>query len=302
MKLVTSHIMGIRLQDLNLLGLQYSNVPNTTLNELFGVQAGVAVDPGKYPDMAYLAIGNGGHTVATTADGLAYPQLKNHDPQDCALISHLPFVLCLPNEDLSPAVQSNYGMRTPVTINGINYIAYYLRKLDLTNTQVQMLLNTVNNGVTSSVPWVPNSGNLHPTGAIPPSTGVVVTSGQYVSVQAVVQVALADADIQNLMNVAQILYGNTGLAIISEMALVAAQPKLITAQQQGSGTLTYTEAVGAIICSSMSAFYHLPSLNDSLTLAFDVGGAESLYGVGTTPSPSPSPTPTAPTPSPTPTP
>lgn len=289
MKYVTSHIMGIRLQDLKLLGLPYSNVANTTLNELFGIQSGVTVDPGKYPNMGYLAIGNGGHTSATSADGLSYPQLKNHDPQDCALINHLPFALKLPTEDFDSATRAKYGLRVEVTIDGTNYIAYYLRKLDLTNTTVQSLLNTVNDGITTSVPWVPTTANLHPVGQLADTTGVVDTNGQYVSVQAVVDVAFADADIENLLDVAQKLYGTKDLAIISEAALVAGQPKLISAAQQGGGTLTYTEVVSAIVCSSMSAFYHLPSLNDSLTLSFDVGGAESLYGVssGTTPTPSP---------------
>lgn len=279
MKYVTSHIMGIRLQDLKLLGLPYSNVQNSTLNELFNVQAGVAVDPGKYPDMGYLAIGQGGHINEQTADGLGYQQLVNHSPRDCALIKHIPFVLRLPTDDLDPATQAGYAMRTQVTVNGTNYIAYYLRKIDMSQVQVQMLLNTVQDGVITSVPWVPSSDNLHPTATIPSSTGAVTTSGEYVSVQAVVSVTFTQTDIDELMNVAQILYGNSNLAIISEAALVAGFNKTIQAQLSGGGTLTYNEAIGAIICSSMSSYYHLPSLNQSLTLTFDIGGAESLFGV-----------------------
>lgn len=279
MKFITSHVMGIRLQNYKLMGLPYTGVANTTLNELFNIQSGVPTDTGIYPNMKLLAIGNGGHVMGSTGDGLSYPQLVNHSPRDCALINHLPFQLVLASNDLSASDRANYALRVPTTINGQNYIAYYLRLIDLSTVTVNLLDNTVVNGQVSSVPWVPSSSNLHPTATIPSDTGSVQTSSDYVSVEAILNVAFGDSDIEALMNVANILYGTTDLAIISEAALCAAQMKVVSAQQSGGGTLTYTEAVGSIICSSMSCYYHLPSLNQQLTLSFDVGGAESLYGV-----------------------
>lgn len=277
MKYVTSHIMGVRLQDFKLLNKPYTLVPNTTLNELFNIQAGVNVPTNQYPSLGYLAIGNGGHTMATAADGLSYPQLYNHSPTDCALINHIPFIMVPANNDLSSADRANYAMRVPMTVNGVNYIAYYLLKLDLSNVSIQVLSNTVNNGTTTSVPWNPTTANLHPVPTVADSTGAVETSGQYVSVQAVITVSLQASDITNIMNVAQILFNTPNLAIISEAALVAAYPLQVNTSVPGGGTLTYNEAIAATICSSMSAFYSLPSLNDNLTLTFDVGGAESLY-------------------------
>ncbi len=279
MKFVTSHIMGIRLQDIKLTGLPFTLVPNTTLNELFNVQSGVAPDPSVAPVMNYLSIANGGHVAGVAADGTTYPKLVNHGPRDCALINHLPFVLRLPTNDLDPITQANYAMRTQITVGGINYIAYYLRTISMVGVGVSLLENTVANGITTSVPWVPTSANLHPTPTIPSSTGSVTTSGDYVSVQEVLGVTFAQSDIDEFLNVATILYGTPDLAIISEAALVAANPKVISVSASGGGTITYTEAVAATICSSMSAYYHLPSLNQSLVLSFDVGGAESLYGV-----------------------
>lgn len=279
MKYVTSHLMGVRLQNYKLLNLPYTNVPNTTLNELFDVQSGVPVDTGQTPNLAFLAIGNGGHVMGTTADGTSYPKLVNHSPRDCALINHLPFRMVLASADLSAADRANYAMRVPKTVNGVNYIAYYLKKFDLSTVTVTMLDNTVTNGQVSSVPWVPTNSNLHPTPSIPSDTGAVQTTGDYVSVQAVLQAIFTTDDIGYLMDVANILYGTTDLAIVSEAALVAAQIKQVSASISGGGTLTYNEAIGAILCSSESAYYHLPSLNQQLGLTFEVGGAESLYGV-----------------------
>jgi hypothetical protein len=216
--------------------------------------------------------------MQVAADGLSYPQLYNHSPADCALINHIPFVMVPANNDLSPAEMANYAMRVPMQVNGVNYIAYYLLKLNLTNVTVQVLENTVNNGTITSQNWVPTSANLHPVGTVASDTGAVSTNGQYLSAQAVLTVTLGQSDIQNIMNVANILYGTSNLAIISEAALVAAYPLQVTVSAGGgSGNLTYTETISALLCSSMSAFYSLPSLNNNLTLTFDVGGAESLY-------------------------
>lgn len=277
MKNVTSHIMGIYLQDLMLTDEPYALIPNTTLNELFEIQAGVNVPTGQYPTLQYLAIGNGGHTFQTAADGLSYPQLYTHQPTDCALISPIPFVMVPANADLTTQQRELYGMRVPMTVNGVNYIAYYLLRLNYSTVSPQILTNTVNNGVVTSAAWVPTGANLHPTPVVASNTGAVQTNGQYVSMQEIVPVTLGETDIQNIMNVATILYGNANLAIISEAALVAAYPLQVTTQVTGGGTLSYTEAIAATICTSLSCFYSLPSLNNNLTLNFDVGGAESLY-------------------------
>jgi hypothetical protein len=277
MKYVTSHIMGIYLQDLMLTAEPYALIPDTTLNELFEVQAGVNVPTNQYPTLQYLAIGNGGHKMQQAADGLSYPQLYTHQPTDCALISHIPFVMVPANADLTQQQRALYGMRVPMTVAGVNYIAYYLLKLNYDTVSPQILTNTVNNGVVSSAAWVPTSANLHPTPVVASNTGAVATNGQYVSMQEIIPVTLAASDIQNIQNVATILFGDPNLAIISEAALVAAYPMQVTQQVTGGGTLTYVEAIAATICTSLSCFYSLPSLNNNLTLNFDVGGAESLY-------------------------
>lgn len=277
MKYVTSHIMGVYLQDLMLTDEAYVLIPNTTLNELFQVQSGVNVPTDQYPTLQYLAIGNGGHTFQEAADGLSYPQLYTHQPTDTALINHIPFVMVPANADLTAVQRQSYGLRVPMTVNGVNYIAYYLLRLNYTTVTPQILVNTVNNGVTTSAAWVPTGANLHPTPVVASNTGAVTTNGQYVSMQEIIPVTLAAADIQNIQNVATILYGNANLAIISEAALVAAYPLTVTTQVTGGGTLTYVEAIAATICTSLSCFYSLPSLNNNLTLNFDVGGAESLY-------------------------
>lgn len=285
MKFAVSHAMGVYIQNHLILGLPYRQVAFTTLNELFNVQSGVAPDNGAAPNTPYLAIGNGGHINATTAEGVPYQQLILHDPRDTGLVNHVPFILREAADDISVAQRANYAMRVPVVIGGKNYIAYYLRKMDMSQVVVQLLINTVKDGVTTSVPWVPTSANLRPTRRSVPNTGATPTNGQYVAAQATTTVPFSDADAQELINAAMIMYnGNPDLAIISELALVIAAPKVVSASVIGGGTIQYTEAVSASIASTLSAFYHIPSLNKQLSLTFDIGGAEALFATndGTT--------------------
>ena len=286
MKYITTHIMGIRLQDMLLAGELYTNVANTTLNELFNVQSGVAVDKGSYPVANCLAIGSGGLTPATAANGKPYMKLGYHKPRSCALVEHVPFRLVLQSEDLSGAEQAQYAMRVARTYNGANYWAYYLRRFDSPQAATSLEEFVQNaDGTTTSTPWVPTSDGLHPTISEISDTGTVLTSSDYVTVEKYLGANLGETEIGYLIDAMTIIYGTSDLAVISEAAIVACQLKAVSATAtSGGGTTTYTEAVGAIIISSMTCNYHLPSLNDELDLTFEIGGAETLYGAedGTT--------------------
>src|ERR1700744_2992071 len=241
MEFTTSHIMGLRLQTIKLLGLPYTNIPFTTLNELWNVQSGVADPNGKVPSLGWLAIGQGGHVFNIGADGEPFIDLVNHGPGDCALIKPIPFILREASNDLDPGTRANYAMRQQTVINGTNYIAYYLRKFDLTGVNVNLFQNSVVDGTVTQIPWVPTSDNLHPTPPPVSPTGSVVSGGDYLSVEAIISMSFTDTDITELEKVANILFNTPDRAIISECGLVAATESTISAQQNGGGSITYNE-------------------------------------------------------------
>jgi hypothetical protein len=67
MEQTTRTAWGAYLQTCLLLNLPFSMMTDTTLNEKFNVQAGVAPSAGVIPSQRYYCIGNGGHTMTESA-------------------------------------------------------------------------------------------------------------------------------------------------------------------------------------------------------------------------------------------
>lgn len=279
-RIVTRTIYGSRLQTAMLLGLPYTQVANTTLNEKFGIQSGVLPDGGAVPRVRYFCIGNGGHRNMTGGDGQPYTSPIQHSASDAALYKHLPFLLREPANDLSALERTNYALRKQIVVNGENYIAYYLKRLDLTGVSPEMKHNTVADGITTSVPYVPTSANLNPVAPTIPSTGVTTTNGDYLSASALLNLDFSETDVNELINVAEIMYDNSLYAVISEIGLVAAVDKIVSAPVPvGSGTFNYNEVVGAQITTHITAHYNVGFSNQGFDFGVEIGATEPLFGV-----------------------
>lgn len=279
MRIITRTIYGSRLQATMLLGLPYTQIANTTLNEKFGVQAGVVPDNQAVPRVRYFAIGNGGHRNLVGGDGQPYTSPVQHSASDAALYKHLPFLLREPTNDLTVTERLRYGMRKVIPINGTNYVAYYLKKLDLTGVVPEMKHNTVTDGVTGSVPFVPTGANLNPVAPSIPSTGVTSTNGDYLSASANLNLDFSAEDVAELINVATIMYDNPLYAVISEIGLVAGVDKTVSAPAAGGGTFNYSEVVGAQITTHITAHYNVGFSNQGFAFGIELGATEPLIGV-----------------------
>lgn len=280
MRKITRTIYGSKLQTELLLGLPYEHIANTTLNEKFDIQSGVLPNAGQMPKIGWFVIGNGGHRNQTGADGFPYSSPIQHDPADAALYNHLPFLLRLPSEDLTVLERERYGLRKQIVVNGQNYIAYYAKVLTMEDTQIQMLHNTVTDGVVSQTPFIPTGANLNPTPAPIPATGVVTTNGDYLSASAYLNLSLSREDISELVEVARIMYDNENYAVISEIGLVAGVPRIVNVPGPGgSGNISYQEAICAQITSHMTAYYSVGYTNEGFEFALELGATEALIGV-----------------------
>lgn len=277
MKVITRTGFGSYVQTDGLTGIPFALVPSTTMNEKFGVQSGVAPSAGVLPTMRYFMVGNGGHRLTVGANNIAKPEPIQHSATDAALYEHLPFVLREVGSDLTPSQIAGYRIRVPVTINGVNYIAYYAKVLDYTNVATQMQLVTINSdGTQTVVPFVPDSSNLNPTPPPLSNTGVNVTTGQYLTVSAKVPLTLSANDVTELLNVANIIYGDPELAIVSEIALCTGVDKLVSSGGSGSPTINYTEAIALQVATFFNSFYAMEYANDGVSVLLDVGATEPL--------------------------
>ena len=268
-------VYSAALQTATLLDIPLTIKDHSTLNEKFNVLANQSISSSERPKMQYVCIGNGGHRVVTGSNGIPYIDPIQHRPRDAALFNHLPFVLRTLDNDLTAAEVAKYRLRVLVTINGINYAAYYMKVLDLSTTVEEMDLYTVAHGVTTSTAFSPNSGDLNPTPPTVSSTGVVSTTGNYIAASAQVPFVMSTNDIAEFANACNILYGNPDYAIISEIALCSGVDKSATGSFNGN-TRTYAEVIGAQVMSFVSSFFATQFVNSDINMTLNVGSTEAL--------------------------
>ena len=266
------------LQTCGLLKLPFELKANTTLNEKFNIQAGVAPTADQMPALGYFAIGNGGHKYSTGAGGISVPEPVQHRATDAALFNHLPFVLREPELDLSPAQRGNYGLRKQVSYNGKSYWAYYLKRFTSDNVKAAMEYRVVNNGVTVASPFVPNASNLNPTPPDLTTSGVNVVSGDYVASTAKFELNLAEDDVAELLHVAQVIYNDDAYAIISEIGLCTGVDKVVQAPGV-SGNFNFTEVIAAQIATFCSIHSAVKFSQNGLQIVLDVGAVEPMFNL-----------------------
>lgn len=273
---ITRTVYGAAVQTYLFTSQDFALTPNTTLNEKYNVQSGILPSNSGQPTLQYYAIGNGGHTMTEGTDGVYLPQTIQHQATDAALFKQLPFVLCLPSADLTQAQQAAYAMRTQITVAGTTYIAYYLKRIDYSTTEVEMQLKTVVNGVETTTTFVPTAGNLSPTPADLSTSGVNVTTGNYVTATAKVTITFSEDDITQLQNVANIMYGNPQYAIISEMALVTGVDQGVPATGANSASYTFNEALVAQCATFIETLIPVQFLNSAVSVVVDIGSTDPL--------------------------
>lgn len=267
---------GSLLQSALLTGVNLPVNASSTLNTKFGVQASTALANGDRPKMKYITIGNGGHSMTVGSNGVSVPKPIQHRSTDAALYSHLPFVVRALNNDLNSTDRQKYGIRTTITVQSVQYIAYYLKKLDYTGVVPSMDLKQVSGGITTTTPFVPNSGNLNPTPPALDSNGVVITTGDYVAATTKIPFALTADEVAEILNAANIIHGNPAFGIISEIGLVSGVDKTVTVNPSIGSPFNFDEVIAAQIVTFISTFFSLPFNNAGVNMVLDVGATEPL--------------------------
>lgn len=268
-------VQGAKLQTSQLLGTPLVIDPHSTLNEKFNIHADLLLTANDKPTIKYIAIGNGGHAMAVGSNNITYPKPIQHTPRHAALYNQLPFVLRLPNNDLTAAEVTKYRLRKNLVVNGVTYIAYYLKLLDLTATHPQLELRSVTNGVTTATGYTPTVGDLNPTPPVLPSTGVVSTTGDYIAATAKVPFIMSPSDISEFLNVCNIIYGDVNYGIVSELALCSGVDRSVTGIFRGT-SLGYNDAIAVQVVSFINTIFAANFANAGWSISLDVGSLESL--------------------------
>lgn len=276
-------IAGSLIQTCHYIGKQYVPLPNTTLNELWNVHQNSNVISANDRHVAqYIMIGNRGHYNDTGAEGIDVRKPTPHRATDMGLYKPLPFIMRPVDDDLTDLEKAKYGMRVLKTLPGNEkYWAYYLYKLNLTNTVPEPFITTTVDGVSTQDPFVPSNSNLTPTPPAVPNDDIQAASGQYASVTALVPLELDATAIAEIVNCAVLLYGDASLAMITEIAVVSAITKSVPQLDQ-TGTpqpgLPYYEALRATVSGFISADFSASMNSNLFGMILDLGTDDPLFG------------------------
>lgn len=279
MEHVTRTIYGSYLQTCLKLKVEHVISPFTTLNEKLGIQSGVVPPPGVYPTVGYYVWGNKGHQGQIGADGIPLVIAAQHRATDAALFNQLPFVLREVNNDLTSIERAKYGLRRVEVRGGISYVAYYLKRIDKTNVVAEMQYRSNTNGTITTTPFVPTADNLSPTPVVIPEGGVTTLTGDYAIVSAQTDISLTAWEVAEMLNVAEIIYGDSNYAIISELGICSGVDKVITVTPTVGAPFNFNEVIAVQISTHIAVMNVLTSSNEGVTRLLDFGTNDPLFNI-----------------------
>lgn len=234
-------------------------------------------------NIGYVVIGNGGHVSSITANDTTYMDFNIHQATDAAPFKLMPFI-CRPIEsDIPDLERANYRLRKVLEIDGEMYVAYYAKRLDFSNSDVNMVLSSSVNGETTYIPFNPTINNLRP---LPVSPGVENDGTKTFAVAKTI-FRFNEKDIMYLTEACTNLYGSANEAIISEIAFCSGVDKKIVRSYPHTGSATsdssitnrnLKEAVAVQVACFVNTYYQANFGINGLEIAFDIGAIEPLFG------------------------
>lgn len=281
-------INGAVFQSAIAIGKQPSIKPNSTLNQKLNIfpEEVFNAEPltvKEIPRIQYVVIGNKGHRI--TLDGDQEPDVidQQHLARDSGLYNEIPWVLREVTNDLTPAERLKFRLRKLQTFNGKNYIAYYARVIDYTNTvpQAEHMVKINNGGdrVQFDVkPFINTSSDLNPTPPLLDNNGVIITSGDFLRATAKATISLTPSDVNEILEACKIIYGSYNKAVISEIGYCYGVDKPLQGNFNGT-IMTYTDVIGCTIHTYSTYFARLRDATDGIDITVNIGCTEPLYKV-----------------------
>lgn len=275
---VTRTIYGGELQTAMIQGIPYVYEPNSTINEALDINPGVIPSAGVYARMKYYIIGVGGHKLGAGASGRPKTVEEEFEPTSGSLYEQRPFVLRLESNDLTEQQRLNYGLRKKLVINSKNYVAYYGRVIDQTNTKTTKSLYKKRNNVDSYLPFIPSNDNIKPTPPIilPNQSVPTLANADKVVVSSVTTIPFTEWEVNEYVSAIRIIDGDEDYAVISEIGLVAAFERVVTAEGAGGASFQFKEMMGSLLIQYITLYIDFNSANLGTQFTIDAGVGEPM--------------------------
>ncbi len=271
-------VYGSFLQTCQVLNLPFTMVENTTLNEKFSIQNGVAPGVGVMPALGYMAIGIGAHAFTMGTDSIPLIKTVPHKATDASLYKQIPFVLRELTDDLTITEQAKYALRRQETHDGVGYYAYYLKRIDVDGVTPVMQYKVVDSGETTITNFVPTSSNLNPDATEIAASGTLVTTGEYVGTEADISAAFTADEVTEILNAVKVIYGSEDYALMSEIALCSGVDKIVQVTSNGN-TINFKEAIAVQVNTFVHVKHVMTSLTDGIANTLAVGSTEPLLNL-----------------------
>ena len=275
MESVNRTILAAHLQTCKLLNRPFSILPNSTLNQKFNLFETEIPNTNEYPLLGYIGIGNKGASYDLTASNFILTTPIPHLPRFASLYNFIPFLVRPIDNDINSTERLKYRMRVPVTINNEQYVAYYLRTLDLNSIIPSVELRNVNEGVITATNFSPILSDLSPTPPVIDNNNLNNPNGDYLVSTAKITFTLNAADVQEILDACNLMYGDPRYAVINEIALCTGVDKILSGNFGGT-TSPYTEVITSQVAAFISQYHALTANTTRVQIDLDIGSVEPL--------------------------
>ena len=207
----TNTIYNIKLQNAKSIGVTYSILANTTLNEKFGIEVVDSLKPLKeYPNLNLITLGvNEEFKLSNKATRLNLTRSR-HSPIDAALFNHIPFYLRPLTEVNDNPPSDSIRLTKVINIQGVDHLAgygYVLNDIEYKN-DILVYNNVQNDYVNVSKLDTNDATLLNP---IPKSTSELdlANNNTYVTDFLKAYVYMTELELLEIKNAMDILYTTT---------------------------------------------------------------------------------------------
>ena len=275
----TRTIYGVLVQAAQAQQVSPVMLPNSTMNQKFMILNDRPLPAGAIPKFNYIGVGNGGVTSSLGKSNIPIYRHNLFKSQFASLYNHMPLSLRPINDDMSTEAMAKYRLRKVITVQGVQYIARYLRILP-TVSQVNptVVYNVFENGKYVPKPFSPDSNCLNPTPPELSSYNTNYVTANYFKVANVTTLEFDADDIAEYINVARILYGDEAYAMITELGLFSGHDVTVQGFSE-SDTRPYNEVIACQLAHYQTDTMVFSSTDINYTLDINLGDIDPLTEV-----------------------
>ncbi|ANZ49455.1 putative virion structural protein [Erwinia phage vB_EamM_Kwan] len=276
-KINTVTLSAMRLTSALLCGAPVKYPQKSTLNEHLNLMTAKIPDPAARPTIKYMCIGIKGHTAELADDDIYDFVPLGKKASYSGMYKAMPFVLRRMDNDLSDAQRANYAFRTKLTIGGVDYWAYYLKRIDMRSVETTDYDIRRENGEERVDLFNYTDNELYPTpGTLPEfnyddDTTVELPDGRYAKSNVELRIGWNDFDVQEYMNVCAIMRGSSQSSIVSEIAVCSGLDAVESGESATGSKFSYDEAIGVQVMYYIDLYANLAVTNDNLELTINIG-------------------------------